>query len=257
MTSSTMTKNQFYVDAMLCTYWRGLFSNDSGPLYIWADSSPQAGANWLLSMMLVIKDDALLLCAKAARDLAMSSVVAEAAETVADEYQDCARRRAEAGLVLVKGMTVHSQVPMAMGSGASSVEHTLRCLVQKTFVEASSLRTCGQMFRRIRGCCVDMGVEFQLADAHGLETLDLMPPWMRAAVEDEEQERREYCRRCERRGSRIVACVTFEPLRNDSCRGRRLGFAGQHKGRWRFRFGVFRGFDLDKRHPRTQWVAIC
>jgi hypothetical protein len=183
---STLSKNQLYIDAMLCRYWRERFAADSGPLYIWADSSPQAGANWLLSMVLSIRSDQLLETAKAARYLATTAGIIET-EGIIEDFEDCLRQRSKAGRTVADNMHVHSQIPMALGSGAEGLDHKLRCIVQKTFAETSSKRECRQFFQRVRGCCVDMGVEFGISDATGVDAIDLMPGWIRAAVEDEEE----------------------------------------------------------------------
>ena len=158
---------------------------DEGPVYLWADSSPQVGSNWLLSMMFVIRPGFFFETARAARDLARLAARCDDPDTPLEDLTECARIRAEAGRVLALSMTVHSQVPMALGSGASGVEHILRCVIQKVFVEASSQSSCCEILNRLRGCCVDMGTEFQLTDAQ-LEVADLMPAWMKQAVEHED-----------------------------------------------------------------------
>jgi hypothetical protein len=192
LSGSTLSKNQLYIDAMLCQHWRERFASDRGPLYIWADSSPQAGANWLLSMVLSIREDKLQETAKAARYLASSAGVLATGSEMAEDFDVCLRRRSEAGRTIADNMEVHSQIPVALGSGAAGVEHTLRCVVHKAFAESSSATSCRRFFRRVRACCVDMGVEFHLSDANGVDTKDLMPVWMRAAVEDEEEDHDEF-----------------------------------------------------------------
>ncbi len=186
LSGSSLSKNQLYIDAMLCSYWRERFASDSGPVYIWADSSPQAGANWLLSMVLSIRADELQETAKAARYLASSAGIIASEGEMEEDFDTCLRRRSDAGRIIASNMVVHSQIPVALGSGAAGVEHTLRCIVHKCFVETSSTSGCRRFFSRVRACCVDMGVEFHLSDANGIDATDLMPVWMRAAVEDEE-----------------------------------------------------------------------
>ena len=188
LSGSSLSKNQLYIDAAFCSYWRERYAFESGPVYIWADSSPQAGANWLLSMVLSIRADVLQETAKAARYLASSAGSIASEAEMEEDFDACLRRRSDAGRTISSNMVVHSQIPVALGSGASGVEHTLRCMVHKCFVETSSASACRRFFRRTRGCCVDVGVEFSLSDANGVDAMDLMPAWTRAAVEDEEDD---------------------------------------------------------------------
>jgi hypothetical protein len=60
------------VDAALCTWWQSALAQHDGPIYLWADSSPQAGADWLLSIAMLIRGDDLLSLADAASELTRS-----------------------------------------------------------------------------------------------------------------------------------------------------------------------------------------
>ena len=74
---------------------------------------------------------------------------------------------------------------MSLGSGHGSVEHKLRCLVQKVFCETSSIGRTMSVFNRVRCCCVDTGTEMALADITGIKAQDVMPQWMTKEMEIE------------------------------------------------------------------------
>ena len=74
---TTMSRSQVLIDACLCTWWKDEFARDSGPVFAWADSSPQRGHDWFVSLLLVIKSSDLKACATAARELFASVATLE------------------------------------------------------------------------------------------------------------------------------------------------------------------------------------
>jgi len=67
---------------------------------------------------------------------------------------------------------------MALGSGAASVFHKVKCLVQKIWPEAQSMQLLRDMLSRVRCACVDMGTEFAIPDLQGPDMADLLPSWL-------------------------------------------------------------------------------
>ena len=63
---STLSRKQLFVDAAYSCYWRDLLREHVGPLYLWADSSPQGGSDWLLSIVSMVKQEELEAVAQAA-----------------------------------------------------------------------------------------------------------------------------------------------------------------------------------------------
>ena len=50
---------QLKIDTAFALVWRRKFAESSGPLYLWCDSSPQMGADWLLSICDMVTVDQL------------------------------------------------------------------------------------------------------------------------------------------------------------------------------------------------------
>ena len=48
--ASTLSRLQIIIDIDLCYYHQRIPQQGSGPIYLWIDSSPIAGCNWLMSM---------------------------------------------------------------------------------------------------------------------------------------------------------------------------------------------------------------
>jgi hypothetical protein len=152
---------------------------------MFADSSPQFGKDWLLSIALSIKSEALVPCMSAYHLFVLSQAKFDESVEQAgidDELLNVTSQRHEAGMLLVKSLCMHNQFPMALGSGAGSMENKLRSLAARTFAESSTLAQAAQVFQRVRGMCVDMGTEICILDAVGMEFKDILPHWMQEAV---------------------------------------------------------------------------
>ena len=68
----TLSRAQVLLDAGLCCYTQTQFASQDCLLYLLADSSPQAGSDYLLSTALMIARDDLEACAHAAQYTRMS-----------------------------------------------------------------------------------------------------------------------------------------------------------------------------------------
>ena len=88
------------------------------------------------------------------------------------------------GSILSSSLRMHRQVPLALGSGASDVDHKVRCIIQKVFLESTSIASAKALLVRLRACCVDMGTELSISDLGGkcLEASDYLPAWLRRAL---------------------------------------------------------------------------
>ena len=75
----TISRSQISIDAALCCYFRQVFESDAWLLFLFADSSPQGGLDWLMSMCRMIKLQDLRACVEAASILQQSVVTFRAA----------------------------------------------------------------------------------------------------------------------------------------------------------------------------------
>ena len=59
--AGTVSRSQIFIDGdgAICKFWSQFLAQngcfDDGPIYVWADASPQLGTDWLLSVMLLIQ----------------------------------------------------------------------------------------------------------------------------------------------------------------------------------------------------------
>ena len=185
LSSPSLSRYQIFVDICLCRCWGEQHAEDSGPMYLWGDSSPQFGTNWMMSLVGSIRSGDLTDCVQAAH-LLQSSVDAYDLDgefdPIPDKIIDLTERRHKAGLLLKEKFVIHSQVPMGLGSGQASVEHILRTLAQKCIMETSSMTATNSIFSRTRATCVDMGTEVMLNDVENVRARDVLPPWMQEVL---------------------------------------------------------------------------
>ena len=80
--------------------------------------------------------------------------------------------------ILQRCLRRHRQMPMALGSGATSLEHKLRCLATKFAHEAQTMDHLRTMAARVRSFTVDMGTEMGVSDACGGDITSYLPTWM-------------------------------------------------------------------------------
>ena len=146
---------------------------------MWADASPKAGVDWLLSTSMSVQDHLVVPVMEAVHNLVQSVEVFKMADY--DDFQDLvpiANDREQMLLILASSITFHRHIPIGLGSGRSSVEYKLRAMSQKIMVESSSLEGARKTFLRTRSLCVDMGTELSMADAGGFALEQVLPTWM-------------------------------------------------------------------------------
>jgi len=131
--SATLSRHQLRIDAALCCLWQQRLLGTGNVLYVWADSSPQAGVDWLLSIVQIIPSTSLIECAQVVQILAASAfeLCKAAAAEDTEKMVQIAEDRHIWGSLLGSFITMHRQIPAGRGSGCTSVEHKCRCPVHK------------------------------------------------------------------------------------------------------------------------------
>ena len=184
---------QVNLDAAFALMFREVMDGNSGPIYLWCDSSPQGGVDWLLSIFDYVLDSELPKCFQHVQKMFASvdtlhSLVLQSEpepsgalpEQVAEALQQIGLHRLVAGKFLTQAIRRHRQMPMGLGSGASSLEYKCQALAIKFLHESSSFAALRAIGRRVYSLTVDMGVEVGVADAKGGDLVSYLPPWMSA-----------------------------------------------------------------------------
>ena len=175
-----LSRKQLTVDAAYSCYWSTLLQEHDVPVYVWADSSPQGGVDWLLSIACLIKRQDLVNVASAVNYLQeYAELFANAFEVDdKDAMLNIVQKRHECGILLSDCVQLHRLIPTALGSGLSSVEQKIRCVCRKLFAETGSMSALRNLLRRVRSVCADMGTEASLPDFEGASLESLLPPHM-------------------------------------------------------------------------------
>ena len=180
--AATLSKKQVQLDAALCSHWQDAFTRCRHAVYVWADSSPQAGEDYLMSVLLLIPEPDLVACMESCHMLWSS--VRQLRDAAANEDRPAlathAHDRQAASAMLRDKVQLHRQVPCALGSGASNLDYKTRLLCHKCLMESKTPQHAVQLLNQVIGICVDMGVEAGLADVAGATVEQYMDSWYRA-----------------------------------------------------------------------------
>lgn len=106
--------------------------------------------------------------------------IAQAFETDdIDAVCEVASDRDSAGHFLQANIHRHHQMPMALGSGATTLEHKCQALATKFAHEAASFQHLREVCSQVIGVTVDMGTESGVPTALGGDAVAYLPSWMR------------------------------------------------------------------------------
>ena len=206
--SGTISRSQITIDTAFCCWWQRQFERCSSDchVFVWADSSPQGGTDWLLSMIRLIEGRHLRECVGAANYLARSAQFlketfskaglneAEAEATKAltqaqkaaqaargQQLEDIVQERHAAGLLLQEKVVIHRQIPMALGSGleGATLEQKLLCMCKKFLAETHRQQLAKEIMGSVRAICTDLGTESGFAEhQEATKFAELLPRWM-------------------------------------------------------------------------------
>lgn len=157
--------------------------------YMWSDSSPMAGYDWLWSQYHEISRGSLVELHSAVRSLEVAMLgVAEtlepaaegdtrAASLIAREFR--APPKWEAWLrVISQSITEHINPPAALGSGFRGLEDKVKAVVFTWALQLDHSFSLGRYAESIVSHTSDMGVESSIPDFLVSRCEDLLPHWM-------------------------------------------------------------------------------
>ena len=121
-------------------------------------------------------------------DLASTAGEIQQDDIDAGRLRNLAQLRHSSGAILKSCLRMHRQVPIGLGSGSGGIEHKVRAILQKFWVEALSAPALRSLCSRLRGVCVDMGTELSIADMCGQGPRELLPDWMQQAAPFDDDE---------------------------------------------------------------------
>ena len=157
---------------------------DSGPIFVWADSSPQAGSDYLLSCYVTISRDSVVQCWDHFEQLVASVEDFQIAvsEKEPELLLECVAVRSASGRFLVKNMKKHCQMPMSLGSGCTNVEDKGKAMAVKFHRETGDVVLLSDVCQRVASFTTDMGTELGVPDLAGGNVQAYLPDYMRSGL---------------------------------------------------------------------------
>ena len=148
-------------------------------MYLLADSSPQAGEDYLLSTALMIASHDLERCFVAASYMRSSwdELLDAYKQEDREKLSNIALLRDEYGQTLKSCMALHRFLPMALGSGASGLEHKTTALARAMFAETQTIPALHEVLSQVVSMTSDMGTEMGIANLAGFTLKEILPSW--------------------------------------------------------------------------------
>lgn len=188
---SRVLRSQLTVDLALMRYVAKKNAFTDRLLYIWVDSSPQAGGDWLVSSYLWIHGRDVVVVASQAH--AMFRSVSEWHEAFDKENDlgqqqrliDIVMRRSQLQERTSAAIRMHKQIPIALGHMNAGLAAKTRSLIQAFHMESAHREALQHTLGNVVAITTDMGVEMGVADAAGGGFDNYIPSWMRSRLDDE------------------------------------------------------------------------
>ena len=174
----TLARAATYLDFAYMMLRREDFKREPHLLYVWADSSPQGGRQWFMSMHACVAQGSVVDTFKVVNQLIRArpdlADHVESEELDFDERMHCNR-------TLQANLWRRKNIPVAMGSGRTRLEDKTSCLLHAMALESASRDDLAHRLKHVVAVTSDMGTELQLGHFHSLTPEDLLPTWLRAA----------------------------------------------------------------------------
>ena len=178
---STLQRAMFRLDAAFVLAHRQA-AQEPQLLYFWCDSSPQGGRDWLISKHRVVSRSRVAAAAAAANFLSATPEPDPGPTMQSDDEQ-----RTCHNATLAASITEHVQVPVALGSGRTTLEHKVAAFLHSTGVECGSLSALEAMCSSIVSFTTDLGTETGISEFQCVDCSTLLPTWLTAgALQPEE-----------------------------------------------------------------------
>lgn len=201
---SSLSKYQCALDGAIIMLQRLQLQHEPSDFYLLADSSPQAGYNFLLTTMLTIPHSGLQECFAAANRLCSLAhnkhedhapgPIEEDGEPGMDidegpdpdEVHAKLRERAALAKKLESLMTFTTNIPLCLGLGSTDLPAKVRCILHLMWLLSDTPRLPGMqdLLARIVSVTTDMGTEMGISDYEAPSLQSCVPQWMRPPQDD-------------------------------------------------------------------------
>ena len=169
--ASTLSRYQMVLDASYCRVWHSKWKerfNKNYPVAVYAsiDSSPQFGADWMISECRIVKDPvAVLRLCWALRDMLPDNQSKQSLRAWSRmlDPSDIEALRSKS-LKLTDLVQKHSLLPTVVGGRAASVAHKLHCFLHSLKMDMGTWHDVGQFLSQLETMTTDQGTERLVVD---------------------------------------------------------------------------------------------
>ncbi|CAE7832485.1 unnamed protein product [Symbiodinium sp. CCMP2592] len=177
--TTTLARASTYMDFAYLMLCRERWKQTPHLLFAWADSSPQSGREWFMSMEACIPESSLIETFQVVNKLIRARPDLqdhfESRELDLDELLHCSR-------TLQANLLHHKNIPVAMASGKTRLEDKVSCLLHVLALESDSRAFLTQQLSRVVSWTTDLGLEVQVPQFQAKDPETLVPTWLHASL---------------------------------------------------------------------------
>ena len=179
---STVDRAGFALDSAFLMCMKDVWRQAEWFHYGWADSSPQAGREWLMMMHASVRSHEVVSACTIANRLTRSRPdLQDHFESEDVDIEDLSTLHKE----LLNAITHHKCVPVALGSGKVSLEDKVACVLHSMSFECSDLRALQSHLSNIISWTTDLGTESKLPSFHTAGLANVLPCYMSQQLESD------------------------------------------------------------------------
>lgn len=179
---STVDRAGFALDSTFLMCMKDVWRQAEWFHYGWADSSPQAGREWLMMMHASVRSHEVVSACTIGNRLTRSRPdLQDHFESEDVDIEDLSTLHKE----LLNAITHHKCVPVALGSGKVSLEDKVECVLHSMSFECSELRALQSHLSNIISWTTDLGTESKLPSFHAAGLANVLPRYMSQQLESD------------------------------------------------------------------------
>ena len=170
---SAVWRSEFFLDCALMMLLRQHESTASSSQirYGWADASPQSGRDWLLAKAHICPTQQLVSAMAAANQLALNSPPAPATRSLLPDAEEARLERE------LDQFHEHVCVPMALGSGYTSIADKASALLHSHTLESPTINSLSHVLGSYVSYTTDLGTEVGLPAFQVRSLRSMLPQW--------------------------------------------------------------------------------
>ncbi|CAE7229370.1 unnamed protein product [Symbiodinium sp. CCMP2456] len=179
---TTLARASTYLDIAYLLYCQKKWGESEHVTFMWADSSPQSGRDWLMSMMTACPRG------KIAEACAAANYLCRTRPDWSDHFEALEvdlEMQAKMTKVLSDVLCTHTNVPVALGSGKGKIQDKTAAILHSLAMESPCRSSLRLRLNTIFSWTSDLGTEVLLPSFETLHFEQLLPGWLHAKSDND------------------------------------------------------------------------